>query len=89
MTNELDISWITAITTQTRVSQLMTLVALENIYSLARTLFFYSSTGGHLTGLSKGELTEDEVSEGVKEAGEERSLSVAAVEHEMEGIEEA
>ena len=56
---------------------------------MARTLFFYSSTGGHLTGLSKGELTEDEVSEGVKEAGEERSLSVAAVEHEMDGIEEA
>ena len=66
----------------------MTIVAFENIYSLARTLF-YSSTGGHLTGLSKGELTEDEVSEGVKEAGEERSLSVAAVEQEMEGMDEA
>ena len=34
-------------------------------------------------------MTEDEVSEGVKEAGEERSLSVAAVEQEMEGMEEA
>ena len=67
----------------------MTLVAFKNIYSLARTLFFYFSTGGHLTGLSMGELTEDEVSEGVNEAGEDRSLSVAAVEHEMEGIEEA
>ena len=66
----------------------MTAVAFENIYNLARTLF-YSSAAGHLTGLSKGELTEDEVSEGVKEAGEERSLSVAAVEHEMEGMEEA
>ena len=55
---------------------------------MARTLF-YSSAAGHLTGLSKGELTEDEVSEGVKEAGEERSLSVAAVEQEMEGMEEA
>ena len=66
----------------------MTIAAFENIYSLARTLF-YSSTGGHLTGLSKGELTEDEVSEGVKEAGEERSLSVAAVEQEMEGMDEA
>jgi len=66
----------------------MTAVAFENIYNLARTLF-YSSAAGHLTGLSKGELTEDEVSEGVKEAGEERSLSVAAVEQEMEGMEEA
>ena len=55
---------------------------------MARTLF-YSSAAGNLTGLSKGELTEDEVSEGVKEAGEERSLSVAAVEQEMEGMEEA
>ena len=50
---------------------------------------FYSSTAGHRTGLSKGELTEEEVSEGVKEAGEDRSLSVAAVEQEMEGMEEA
>ena len=60
----------------------MTAVAFVNIYNLARTLF-YSSAAGHLTGLSKGELTEDEVSEGVKEAGEERSLSVAAVEQEI------
>ena len=34
-------------------------------------------------------MTEEEVSEGVKDAGDERSLSVAAVEQEMEGMEEA
>ena len=54
-------SLLTAITTQTRAS------LSGNIYSLARTLF-YSFAAGHLTGLSKGELTEDKVSEGVKEA---------------------
>ena len=56
---------------------------------MARIGPFYSSTAGHRTGLSKGELTEEEVSEGVNEAGEDRSLSVAAVEQEMEGMEEA
>ena len=42
-------------------------------------------------GVSGGEQGEEEAEEeeGVKEAGDDRSLSVAAVEQEMEGMEQA